>query len=40
MFWQNEDFATGLDDISLDAVVCVVDAVFGEQVREPPLGLT
>jgi hypothetical protein len=33
MFWQNEEFATGLGkDICLDGVVCVVDAVFGEQV--------
>jgi len=34
MFWQNEDFAVGLGrDIHLDGVVCVVDAVFGRQVR-------
>lgn len=34
MFWQNEEFATGLGrDISLDGVICVVDAVFGKQVR-------
>ena len=34
MFWHNEEFATGLgSDITLDAVVCVVDAVFGKQVR-------
>lgn len=34
MFWHNEEFATGLgNDITLDAVVCVVDAVFGKQVR-------
>jgi hypothetical protein len=34
MFWHNEEFATGLgSDIMLDAVVCVVDAVFGKQVR-------
>jgi len=33
MFWHNEEFATGLgSDIALDAVVCVVDAVFGKQV--------
>jgi hypothetical protein len=33
MFWQNEEFATGLGrDIYLDGVVCVIDAVFGEQV--------
>jgi hypothetical protein len=35
MFWHNEEFATGLgNDIMLDAVVCVVDAVFGKQVRD------
>ena len=35
MFWQNEDYAMGLgQDIHLDGVVCVVDAVFGRQVRE------
>jgi hypothetical protein len=34
MFWHNEEFATGLgSDITLDAVVCVVDAVFGKQVH-------
>jgi len=33
MFWHNEEFAVGLGrDIVLDGVVCVVDAVFGEQV--------
>lgn len=33
MFWHNEEYATGLgSDIYLDGVVCVVDAVFGEQV--------
>lgn len=32
MFWQNEEFATGLGrDICLDGVVCVVDALFGEK---------
>ncbi|KAF7314178.1 hypothetical protein MKEN_00890000 [Mycena kentingensis (nom. inval.)] len=32
MFWHNEEFATGLGrDISLDGVICVVDAVFGPQ---------
>jgi len=31
MFWQNEEYATGLADIVLDGVVCVVDAVFGQQ---------
>ena len=32
MFWQNEEYATGLADIVLDGIVCVVDAVFGQQV--------
>jgi hypothetical protein len=32
MFWLNEEYATGLADIVLDGVVCVVDAVFGQQV--------
>jgi hypothetical protein len=32
MFWLNEEYATGLVDIVLDGVVCVVDAVFGQQV--------
>ncbi|KLO17268.1 cobW-domain-containing protein [Schizopora paradoxa] len=32
MFWHNEEYAMGLgNDIYLDGVVCVVDAVFGEQ---------
>ncbi|KXN88117.1 COBW domain-containing protein 1, partial [Leucoagaricus sp. SymC.cos] len=32
IFWHNEEFAMGLGrDIVLDGVVCVVDAVFGEQ---------
>lgn len=30
MFWHNEEYATGLADITLDGVVCVVDAVFGK----------
>ncbi|KAJ6508964.1 cobW-domain-containing protein [Mycena sanguinolenta] len=35
LFWHNEEFATGLGrDISLDAVICVVDAVFGPQQME------
>ena len=34
MFWQNEEYATGLADIVLDSVLCVVDAVFGQQVSE------
>lgn len=29
MFWQNEDFS---DQITLDGVICVVDAVFGLKV--------
>lgn len=32
MFWHNEEYATGLADIILDGVVCVVDAVFGKKV--------
>lgn len=33
MFWHNEEFAMGLGrDISLDGVICVVDAVFGKTV--------
>lgn len=33
MFWHNEEYAIGLgNDIYLDGVVAVVDAVFGEQV--------
>ncbi|KIM43261.1 hypothetical protein M413DRAFT_444074 [Hebeloma cylindrosporum] len=34
MFWVNEEYATGLADIVLDGVVCVVDAVFGQQQME------
>ncbi|KAJ7288567.1 CobW/HypB/UreG, nucleotide-binding domain-containing protein [Mycena rebaudengoi] len=35
MFWHNEEFATGLGkDIALDGVICVVDAVFGQQQME------
>jgi len=35
LFWHNEEFATGLGrDISLDGVICVVDAVFGPQQME------
>lgn len=34
MFWLNEEYATGLGrQISLDGVICVVDAVFGQQVH-------
>lgn len=33
MLWHNEEFASGLgNDIALDGVICVVDAVFGRQV--------
>ena len=33
IFWQNEEFNQGLgNEIYLDGVVCVVDAVFGMQV--------
>lgn len=36
MFWHNEEFAAGLgQDICLDGVVCVVDAVFGKKVAFP-----
>lgn len=36
MFWSNEEYATGLGhDIYLDGVVCVVDAVYGQQVSTP-----
>ncbi|KAL4251898.1 SIMIBI class G3E GTPase family protein [Abortiporus biennis] len=35
MFWQNEEFSTGLGrEIHLDGVVCVVDAVFGQKQME------
>ncbi|OAX41751.1 CobW domain-containing protein [Rhizopogon vinicolor AM-OR11-026] len=35
MFWLNEEYAAGLArEIVLDGVVCVVDAVFGEQQME------
>lgn len=35
MFWLNEEYAAGLgQQISLDGVVCVVDAVFGQQQME------
>ncbi|KAJ6584812.1 CobW domain-containing protein [Mycena capillaripes] len=35
LFWRNEEYATGLGrDISLDGVICVVDAVFGPQQME------
>lgn len=33
MFWLNEEYSEGLrKQISLDGVICVVDAVFGRQV--------
>ena len=33
IFWQNEEYATGLGrEIYLDGVVCVVDGVYGEKV--------
>lgn len=39
MFWHNEEFSSGLgSEISLDGVVCVVDAVYGQKaclLREP-----
>lgn len=35
MFWLNEEYATGLADIVLDGVVCVVDSFFGrKQMQE------
>ncbi|RXW23413.1 hypothetical protein EST38_g2464 [Candolleomyces aberdarensis] len=35
MFWHNEEYAYGLGrDITLDGVICVVDAVFGKQQME------
>ncbi|KAJ7696005.1 CobW/HypB/UreG, nucleotide-binding domain-containing protein [Mycena rosella] len=35
LFWHNEEFSTGLGrDISLDGVICVVDAVFGPKQME------
>ncbi|KAF9013339.1 CobW/HypB/UreG, nucleotide-binding domain-containing protein [Cyathus striatus] len=35
MFWHNEEFAKGLGhDITLDGVICVVDAVFGKRQME------
>jgi len=37
IFWRNEEFNRGKGkDIVLDGVVCVVDAVFGKQVRLSP----
>ena len=41
MFWQNEEFSMGLGrDIHLDGVVCVVDAVFGQQVGSVFMSVT
>ncbi|KAK7469420.1 hypothetical protein VKT23_003892 [Stygiomarasmius scandens] len=36
MFWKNEEYGMGLgNDIALDGVICVVDAVFGlKQMQE------
>ncbi|KAJ7163357.1 CobW domain-containing protein [Mycena filopes] len=35
LFWRNEEYASGLGrDITLDGVICVVDAVFGPQQME------
>lgn len=32
IFWKNEEYTAGLgNDISLDGVICVVDAVFGQK---------
>ena len=43
MIWHNEEYALGLGkDIALDGVICVVDAVFGQQVgssQTSPLSL-
>ncbi|KAL0576854.1 hypothetical protein V5O48_005119 [Marasmius crinis-equi] len=39
MFWQNEEYAMGFgNDIALDGVICVVDAVFGRQQMEEDQG--
>jgi hypothetical protein len=36
IFWQNEEYASGLGaQIRLDSVICVVDAVFGLKVTVP-----
>jgi G3E family GTPase len=35
LFWQNEEYLTGLgSQIALDGVVCLVDGVFGLEVRD------
>jgi G3E family GTPase len=34
LFWRNEEYVTGIaNQISLDGVICVVDAVYGSSVR-------
>ena len=34
LFWQNEEYVTGLgSQIALDGIVCLVDGVFGLEVR-------
>jgi G3E family GTPase len=34
LFWRNEEYAAGLaNQISLDGVICIVDAVYGLSVR-------
>jgi G3E family GTPase len=37
LFWRNEEYAAGLaNQISLDGVICVVDAVYGSSVCYAP----
>lgn len=34
LFWQNEEYGSGLgSQIALDGIVCLLDAVFGLEVR-------
>lgn len=34
LFWRNEEYVAGLaNQISLDGVICIVDAVYGLSVR-------
>ena len=34
LFWRNEEYVAGLaNQITLDAVICVVDALYGLSVR-------
>jgi G3E family GTPase len=34
LFWQNEEYVTGLgNQIALDGIICLIDAVFGLEVR-------